>query len=67
MYLVAAVRFDARFGFQVWHQNLSEILTLRPIERLMDSVFHKTEMKIWAGQKFLAAHVVLPKGQHLQS
>ena len=39
----------------------------RTIERRMDSVFHKTEMKIWAGQNFLAAHIVLPKGQHLLS
>ena len=33
----------------------------RPIKRRMDSVFHKTEMKIWAGQN------LLPKGQHLLS
>ena len=62
MYLVAAVRYHARFGFQVWHQNLSAILTLRPIERRLELVFHKTEMKIWAGQILLAAHIVLPKG-----
>ena len=37
------------------------------VPRDQDSVFHKTEMKIWAGQKFLAAHIVLPKGQHLLS
>ena len=32
----------------------------RPIERRLVSVFHKTEMKIWAGQTFLAAHTALP-------
>ena len=34
--------------------------TPRPIERRLVSVFHETEMKIWAGQIFLAAHTVLP-------
>ena len=32
----------------------------RPIKRRLVSVFHETEMKIWAGQIFLAAHTVLP-------
>ena len=32
----------------------------RQIERPLVSVFHETEMKIWAGQIFLAAHTVLP-------
>ena len=39
----------------------------RPIERRLESVFHKTEMKIWAGQNFLAAHIEFPKGQHVLS
>ena len=30
----------------------------------LDTVFYNTEMNIWAGQNFLAAHIVLPKGQH---
>ena len=33
----------------------------RPIERCLDSVFYKTEMKIWA------AHIVLPKEQNFLS
>ena len=39
----------------------------RPIERPLESVFHKTEMKIWVGQNFLAAHIVYLKGQHVLS
>ena len=39
----------------------------RPIERRLESIYHKTEMKIWAGQNFLAAHIEFPKGQHVLS
>jgi len=39
----------------------------RPIERQLESVFHTTEMKIWAGQNFLAAHTESPNGQHVMS
>ena len=31
----------------------------------LDTVFYNTEMNIWAGQNFLAAHIVLPKGQNI--
>ena len=39
----------------------------RPIERRLHSGFHETEMQIWAGQNFLAAHIVAPNGQHVLS
>jgi hypothetical protein len=39
----------------------------RPIERRLESGFHKTEMKIWAGLILLAANIVLLKGQHFWS
>ena len=39
----------------------------RPIERRLVSVFHETEMKIWAGQTFLAARIVLLNWQHFLS
>ena len=48
------VRDRPRLFDQVGHQTTNP----RPIERRLDSVFHKTEMKIWAGQNFLAAHIV---------
>ena len=34
----------------------------RPIERCLDSAFHKTGLILWAGQNFLAAQVVLLNG-----
>ena len=39
----------------------------RPIERRLESVFHKTDMKIWAGQNSSAAHTEFLKGQHVVS
>ena len=39
----------------------------RDTKRHMYSVFHKTGLNFWAGQKFLAENVLLPTGQHFLS
>ena len=55
------------YCFVVNYSNLLKCKgsTPRPIERCQDSAFYKTGLNLWAGQIFLAAHVVLPNGQHL--
>ena len=54
-------------AFHMFEKGNQKHQNPRPIERPLESVFHKTDMKIWAGQNFLAGHNEFKKGQHVLS